>query len=310
MNFFKSRALALLFVALPVWAADLTSEQKLTIEQITSIYENGTSDFQYDYIEDIGDGAGITCGRVGFTGGELLLVVGRYVAKAPNSPLAQYIPCLQKMGDGIMKDYSCLYPSVSAADLATSAFKTEGGTIGKVDFGKAWMDAGADEVMQEVQDDYEEEAYFQPAMKLAASLGISTPLGDAFIYDACIQMGCDSALFQTIQKQFTAAHPTHAMPLSFEEEQAWLALYIPERKAELTTTPPGVSTVDRVESLEQILDSKNYGLVLPMEFDYAGQHFKLGAPNLMIFRPNSRSAHHSFRPAAAERSTVLRERRE
>ena len=258
-----------------VAASDLSAQQKLTVEQITSIFENGTSSFQYDYIEDIGDGAGITCGRVGFTGSELQLVVSRYAAKNPSTQLAQYLPCLQKMGDGIMKDYSCLYPSLNADELARSDFKTEGGTIGQVDFGKAWRDAGGDAVMRRIQDDYVDEAYFQPAMKLVASLGLTTPLSAAFIYDACIQQGCDSKFFQEVPRQFAAAHQGRANPQNLDEEAAWLNLYIPERKVELSVTPAGAATVDRVESLAQILGTKNFQLQLPMAFDYAGHHFKL-----------------------------------
>ena len=254
----------------------LTAEQKLTIEQITSVFENGTSDFQYDYIEDIGDGAGVTLGRAGFTSTEILLIVSRYVAKNPSSPLAQYVPCLQKMGEGIMQDYSCLYPSVSSDELKTQDFKTEGGTIGKVDFGKAWRGAGSDPVMQEVQDDYEDEAYFQPAMQLVSSLGLSTPLAASFIYDACIQMGCDSKIFQVVPTQFAATHGGRQAPQNLDEETEWLSLYLPERKIELSVTPAGAATVDRVDSLAQILDTKNFQLDLPLEFDYSGNHFSLG----------------------------------
>jgi chitosanase len=263
------------------WASPphLTATQKLTIEQITSIFENGTSDFQYDYIEDIGDGAGVTLGRAGFTSTEIQLIVSRYVAANPSSPLAQYLPCLQKMGEGIMQDYSCLYPSVSADELKTQDFKTEGGTIGKVDFGKAWRDAGSDSVMWQVQDDYEDEAYFQPAMKLVDSLGLSTPLAASFIYDACIQMGCDSKIFQVVPEQFAAKHGGRSAPQNLDEETEWLVLYIPERKVELSVTPAGAATVDRVDSLAQILNTKNYQLDLPFEFDYSGHHFSLSDPD-------------------------------
>jgi hypothetical protein len=35
--------------------------------QITSTFENSTLELQYDYVENIGDGRGITAGRAGFT---------------------------------------------------------------------------------------------------------------------------------------------------------------------------------------------------------------------------------------------------
>src|SRR6185437_9800653 len=58
----------------------LTARQVTRIEQLTTVFENSTTTFRYDYVEDLGDGRGYTAGRVGFcTGtGDLLDVVERY----------------------------------------------------------------------------------------------------------------------------------------------------------------------------------------------------------------------------------------
>jgi chitosanase len=260
--------------ALPA-AAGLTARQKLTVEQITSVFENGTADFRYDYIEDIDDGAGITCGRVGFTVGELLLVTDRYVkAKGPAAPLAAWLPCLRRMGGNISKDYSCLFPSVPADKLPTAEFKKEGGLIARADFGKAWTEAGADKVMRQVQDAYVEETYFKPALKAAGELGLRTPLGIAFVYDATIQMDTEP-LFKAIGEQFAAAHNGRAKPRGEAEEAAWLRLYLAERKKELSVTPVGAGTTPRVDALGQLLDNANFDLALPLEFKYFDGTFRL-----------------------------------
>jgi len=258
-------------------AQSLTPRQKTTIEQLTSVFENSTTDFRYDYIEDIDDGAGITCGRVGFTVGELLIITERYAAaKGPETPLAGYIPCLKKMGADISKDYSCLFPSVPKEQLAAPGFKLEGGLISKADFGQAWVQAGSDPVMKKIQDDYVDETYFKPAVKEAARLGLRTPLGLAFVYDAMIQMDTDP-LFAAIQGGFAAMHFGRVTPRGETEEAEWLRLYLAERKKELSVTPAGAATTPRVDALGQILDDMNLYLTLPIEFRYVNEHFRLAA---------------------------------
>ncbi len=42
----------------------LDAGQKLTIEQMTSFFENPTTEFQYDYVENLDDGRGFTVGRI------------------------------------------------------------------------------------------------------------------------------------------------------------------------------------------------------------------------------------------------------
>jgi chitosanase len=263
------------------WASSSFSpREEETIQEITSIFENSTPEFQYDYIEDINDGAGITCGRAGFTGLEIQILAERYLEKRPLSALAFYLPCLKKMGKEISKEYSCLYPSVTHEEMASPEFKTVG--IGKVDFGRAWIRAAEDHVMQAIQDEYQDEVYFQPAMEIAARLGLKTPMGAAFIYDACVQMGCNSDLFGVVRRKFAAEHQGRQNPVSLEEEAQWLALYIPERKVELSVTPSGAITVDRVDSLAQILGARNFELLLPLEFDYAGKHFSIEARDFLF----------------------------
>src|SRR3954454_8817976 len=73
------------------------AERKLRAAQITSTFENSTLELQYDYVENIGDGRGITAGRAGFTSGtgDLLLVIRRYTEAKPGNVLASYIPSLE-----------------------------------------------------------------------------------------------------------------------------------------------------------------------------------------------------------------------
>jgi chitosanase len=283
------RHLPLSFVLTALWGAlcvfstlsegslsgEISDKQKLTIEQLTSIFENGTPDFDYSYIEDIGDGAGVTAGRVGFNtnAGDLLNVVIDYVSMKPkNNPpeLAKYIVCLQSIVN--TSQYACLYPSVSQADMATEAFKSDG--LATVDFGKAWEEA-QDRDMKKSQDRFVEASYFNPAKEAANSFGLKSALGLAMIYDTVIQMDSLEQMAAYTQSQFAPTHGGRTTPQNSREELDWLKIYQAERKSVLSSTPIGATTTGRVDSLDQILDSGNLDLALPISFTYDGQAFSL-----------------------------------
>ena len=77
----------------------LTPDQKRRAEQLTSIFENDTTELQYAYTEDLHDGRGITAGRAGFTtrDGDALQVVEIYTKKLPQNNLAKFLPELKRL---------------------------------------------------------------------------------------------------------------------------------------------------------------------------------------------------------------------
>jgi chitosanase len=251
-------------------------QQKLTLEQITSIFENSTPDFVYDYLEDIDDGAGVTAGRVGFnsSAGDLLGVVKDYLSvkpTTPKQPLSDYLSCLDSVqGTG---NYKCLYPDVEPTAMTTPVFKSQG--LLTVDFGLAWVTAAKDPAMRQAQDHFVEVNYFQPAMDWANQLGLQTALGDAMIYDTVIQMGILPEMTTKTQSQFAATHQGRIQPSGRIEETEWLRLYQLIRKAKLSETPVGAATTSRVDALSQVLDSGNLDLTLPLSFTYCGGDFRL-----------------------------------
>jgi chitosanase len=257
--------------------SQLTKTQKLTIEQITSIFENSTPAFVYEYIEDIDDGAGITTGRVGFNTneGDLLDIVKKYLAlkpKEPVQPLAAYVPCLEKVKGSAQ--YDCLYSDVDPNVRATPQWKSEG--LKNSGFGLAWVQAAKDPIMQKVQDDHVEKTFFTPAVEWTKKLGLRSPLSCAIIYDTLIQMDTLPQMATLTQNQFATTHSGRTIPQTPEEERDWLRLYQVVRKADLSKTPVGASTTSRVDALGQLLDSGNMSLNLPLSFTYAGEHFQLG----------------------------------
>src|SRR3954453_127546 len=150
----------------PRLSLTVDAERKHRAAQITSTFENSTLELQYDYVENIRDGRGITAGRVGFTSatGDLLLLVQRYTKAKPDNALAPYIPPL----------------------TAANGTDSVNGLDGLAD---AWAEAADDPDFRRLQDQLVDELYFVPAMTMATDLGIETPLGQMIFWDTMIQHG-------------------------------------------------------------------------------------------------------------------------
>src|SRR3954470_9317440 len=135
------------------------AERKHRAAQITSTFENSALELQYGYVENIGDGRGITAGRAGFTSatGDLLLLIRRYTDAKPDNVLAPCIPFLE-------------------------AVRGTDSQIGLGGFTEAWAEAAEDPDFRSLQDQLVDELYFVPAMTMAADLGIGTPLGQFILW--------------------------------------------------------------------------------------------------------------------------------
>jgi hypothetical protein len=153
----------------PRLSLTVDAERKHRAAQITSTFENSTLELQYDYVENIGDGRGITAGRAGFTSatGDLLLLIRRYTDAKPGNVLAPYLPSLE-------------------------AVRGTGSQMGLGGFTEAGAEAAEDPDFRSQQDQLVDELYFVPAMAMAADLGIETPLGQLIMWDTMIQHGARS----------------------------------------------------------------------------------------------------------------------
>jgi chitosanase len=222
-----------------VVAAGLTAQQKLRTVQLISLFENSTRELQYGYIENLNDGRGYTAGRAGFTSatGDLVLVVRRYVGTAPASPLAAYLPELERLA-------SARSSNVAGLDGFVTAWQQEAGTP----------------AMHDVQDQIADELYYRPAMQRAARAGVKLPLSLAAIYDTTIQHGegidpdgMPSILAETMA---SAGRPAD----SVAAQSAWLRTFLTIRRAHLsnahdpTTRAAWAASVGRVDTLVSMLD--------------------------------------------------------
>ncbi len=227
----------------------VTNQQKHRMEQLTSIFENGTPTFDYAAIENLGDGRGYTAGRAGFTTatGDAYLVAKRYTAQVADNPLADYLSRLKILAD--------------EEDDNTSTI---------VGFPEAWKRAALDARFRGVQDAVIDELYYQPAMKVGDMLGVTSALGRAMLYDTIIQHGGgdDEDSLAAIVKRTTDV--VYGIPENGVSETLWLETFLNQRRQNLlhptnkTTQDVWAVSVGRVEILRKLLSEKNLDLHGPI----------------------------------------------
>src|SRR3954447_4236354 len=238
----------------PRLSLTVDAERKHRAAQITSTFENSTLELQYDYVENIGDGRGITAGRAGFTSatGDLLLLIRRYTEAQPDNVLTPYIPALELVGDT----------------------DSEKGLDG---FAEAWTDAAKDPDFQSLQDQLVDELYFVPAMTMAADLDIRTPLGQMVLWDTMIQHGVGGAngTWAIIEETERNVGPVG------RNESAWLDAFLDTRLRHLfrmyrgATETRDVSPHSRVDALRSLLQGGNLALEPPLTWKVYGDRFEL-----------------------------------
>ena len=146
----------------------LTPAQRRVADQLVAIFENGTTEPRYDYVEDLVDGRGYTCGKIGFTTSstEVRDVMEAYGACRPATPLAPYLPRLRALA--------------ATGDSAVT---------GLSGFPGAWAGAASDPSFRQVQDALADRFTYEPAVAVARGVGVRTPLGVAILFDTAVQHG-------------------------------------------------------------------------------------------------------------------------
>jgi chitosanase len=231
-------------------ANGLTSEQKTRAARLISLFENGTPEIQYGYVEALGDGRGYTAGRGLTTAtGDVLDAVNLYTARVPNNQLSRFIPRLAEL----------------AADQSDD-------TAGLDGFAPAWSASAADPIFRAVQDAINDRNSYEPAMALAARLGVRSALGCVIVYDTVFMHGLgadgepDGALALVDQARARAG----GLPADGVPEKTWLDHFLAVRRADLqyahdpATRAVWAQAVDRVDILATIASSGNYDFVGPL----------------------------------------------
>lgn len=107
----------------------LDTEQRRRIDQLISTFENSTTEIDYAYAANIGDGRGVTAGRAGFTTAtcDAAQVVRIYSEKVPENDLAGFLPELDRLCDADSDDTSGLpeadYIAAWTAAASDDAFR-------------------------------------------------------------------------------------------------------------------------------------------------------------------------------------------
>jgi chitosanase len=240
---------AALLAAGPAQAA-LSPSQRHIADAIVSVFENGTAEIQYCYIEDIHDGRGYTAGRAGFTTAtaDLLEVAERYTSLVPDNPLAPYLPRLREV----------------ARDGSDSTEGLEG-------LPGAWQSACQDPQQRAVQDQVVDETYFDPAAARARKAGLKLPLSTAILYDTEIQMGGgddpdgNPALVRETTKKAGGTPRGHRTT-----EKRWITVFLSVRRRHLLHAhDPGTRdawrhTTGRVDALAYLVKTGQWRQKAPM----------------------------------------------
>jgi chitosanase len=221
--------------------------------QLVSSAENSSLDWraQYRYIEDIGDGRGYTAGIIGFCSGtgDMLQVVQRYTAQAPNNVLAKYLPALR------------------AVDGTDSHAGLDPGFPGD------WRTAAQDPVFQRAQDAERDATYFNPSVNQAKQDGLRA-LGQFIYYDAIVMHGPgnNSVSFGGIRATALSRART---PAQGGSEVAYLNAFLDARVAAMKTEEAHSDT-SRVDTAQRVfLQNNNLDLNTPLTWKVYGDSFTI-----------------------------------
>jgi len=214
----------------------LTPLQKKTAQAIVNVFETGSVRGEYGQVTLLRNDAGhLTYGRSQTTlaSGNLYLLVKAY-CEAPGALFAG--------------DLNAYLNRLSVRDLTL-----DNDTMLR----NILHDAGGDPVMHDVQNQFFDRVYWNPAAQSATNLAFKDPLSTAVVYDSCIH-----GSWQKIRDMTNAQIGLAGV----KGERLWIENYVKTRKNWLGNSPNPLlqRTVYRMESFEQMIASALWDLNLPL----------------------------------------------
>lgn len=211
----------------------LTATQRNLIERVINTVEGGSPDGRYGTISIYADGPHdikqITYGRAQTTEyGNLRKLVQMYVA-AGGAHSAALAPFADQVGSVPLTDHT--------------AFKN------------LLRDAGKnDPVMRQIQDQFFDQVYFQPAVRWADDNGFTLPLSALVIYDSWIHSG---GILWLLRQRFSESPPAAG-----GRERTWISEYLQARHAWLSQhhRPAVRASKYRTEALKAQVAADNWDL--------------------------------------------------
>ncbi|KAJ1862585.1 hypothetical protein LPJ73_000721 [Coemansia sp. RSA 2703] len=252
-----------LFIAIPllisVTNAALCGCAKDIALKITNIYENGDTDFHYDYCENLGDGRGFTAGIAGFCSGT---------------------------GDGwdVIQEYHRLTGgnddfSSMDSNLQKYADSSSDSTSGIENYCKVWENLGKNDAnFRKAQDTIRDKLYVAPAADYANQLGLKFSITQGQLYDTGIEHGTGTdadglgSLIKNTNAKFTADDTTDNSGSTLTinghqvDEITWLKKFLEVRTEDLKNPKEKdnqggnywAQTTYRIESYQYALEQKEY----------------------------------------------------
>jgi chitosanase len=224
----------------------LSTTDRSHIDQVVSIFENGSTQLKYEYIEDIHDGRGYTAGRMGATTSttDFLFIVLEYLRAVPHSAFTKILPKLQ------------------------AASGSESGEIkGLESLPAIWKDAATNPktaaAFRQAQDNVADWMYFDPAVRLAKEAHIESKLGILCFYDTFIQQGKDG-LEEVIRDTQNRGHYSERSFLLHFLSFRKYALLHPSDKA---TRKAWRESIGRVYALRKLVRQGNFNLKGPFQIN-------------------------------------------
>lgn len=214
----------------------LTDTQKKTAEAIVNIFETSEVLGDYGKVTLIATDTGhLTYGRSQTTlgSGNLHNLLQRYCA----NPGARFGRRLQSW-----------LPRIEARDFSSDRDSKLHNLL------RACAD---DPVMRDTQDIFFDEVYWQRSSRKAESLGITSPLGVAVVYDSVVH-GSWGLIRDKTNK--------HAGNVADIGEQKWISAYVSNRRDWLAEHPRSIlkATVYRMDAFQRLIDQGYWGLELPL----------------------------------------------
>jgi len=213
----------------------LSLPQERRIRAIVNIFETGKVESDYRAVTRIPGQTILTYGSGGSSlgSGDLSTLIQSYV-EAPDgrfgNALSPYLARLQSR-DGLLAN--------------------------EQNFLDALRQAGADPVMQRLQDDLFKQKFFDPAYALARKEGIATALGVAVVYDSIVQ-----GAWMRLRDEVNTREGT----LQALGEKKWVAAYVKHRREWLATKPNPLRTlVYRMDAFLALIAAGNWDLLPPLD---------------------------------------------
>jgi chitosanase len=137
------------------------------VKAISNVFEVGRVTPDYSYVEDLGDGRGLTLTQYGLVTNELEVgwVIQKHQTRRPDTKLARFLPALPPHGPGTDAPALDGFADIWRAEIADGPS----------------LRAACDEVADSL--------YFEPALAAAQIAGVTTPVGVLIFYDTYLQHG-------------------------------------------------------------------------------------------------------------------------